>query len=339
MLQVAAADVRTNTETLTADKTLVLADKPVQVLDPGGSARTITLPVERDASEGKVFTIVNAADAAEALTINDPDASAVGKLERYQRATFFCNGTNWFNASGPSAGFPVQSTAALTLAEADVLDGATAGTQVASKAVVADANVNTGVSKVTELHIGATGAETQVTSTAAELNQLDGNILNDMAVTAGVGISGTADNFASKVEKVGSLFKTTIVIDIDGLNSSATIGDIIGADGAGAAHLGQITAARNGTIFAGRLTCLETPATGDDDIDLYSASEATGVEDTAIGDLTETQLCNSGDLTNASIIPLTAFPAADEYLYLVGHTADGAGTYTAGILVIELWGK
>ncbi len=184
-----------------------------------------------------------------------------------------------------------------------------------------------------------------VTATAAELNQLDatvltaGSILADMPTTAGVGITGTADNFASKVEKIGTLFKTTIVIDIDGLNSSATIGDIIGADGAGAAHLGQITAARNGTIFAGRITCLETPATGDDDIDLYSATEDTGVEDTAIGDLTETQLCNSGDLTNASIVPLTAFPAADEYLYLVGQTADGAGTYTAGILVIELWGK
>lgn len=62
----------------------------------------------------------------------------------------------------------------LSQAELDFLDGATAGTQVASKAVIADANVNTGVSKVTELHIGVSGSETQVTSTAAELNILDG---------------------------------------------------------------------------------------------------------------------------------------------------------------------
>jgi len=75
---------------------------------------------------------------------------------------------------GAAAGYVVMTSAALALAEADVLQGATAGTQVASKAVVADANVNTGVSKVTALHIGVSGAETQVTSTAAELNILDG---------------------------------------------------------------------------------------------------------------------------------------------------------------------
>ena len=178
-----------------------------------------------------------------------------------------------------------------------------------------------------------------VTATASELNQLDGNILANLATTAGVGITGTAANFASSVEKVGTLFKTTIIIDLAGLNSGGTADDIIGANGAGVAHLGQITAARNGTIFAGLLTCLETPATGDDDIDLYSAVQSTGVEDTLVTDLTETKLCNSGDLTNASRIPLTAFPAANEYLYLAGGTGDSDATYTTGILVIELWGR
>jgi hypothetical protein len=177
-----------------------------------------------------------------------------------------------------------------------------------------------------------------VTSTAAELNQLDGNIIDDMATTAGVGITGTADNFASSVTKVGTLFKTTIVIDIDGLNAGGTAGDIIGANGAGVAHLGQITAARSGTIFAGRLTCVEAPTGGDTDIDIYSATENTGVEDVAISTLAETQLCNSGVLSAGTVVPLTSYPAADEYLYLVGQ-AGGDATYTAGILEIELWGK
>lgn len=53
------------------------------------------------------------------------------------------------------------------------IDGITNGTQAAGKAVVADANVNTGISKVTQLHIGASGSETQVTATAAELNYTD----------------------------------------------------------------------------------------------------------------------------------------------------------------------
>ena len=60
-----------------------------------------------------------------------------------------------------------------SMAELNYLDltGAV-GTQEASKAVVADANVNTGISKVTELHIGATGSEVQLDATPAEINRI-----------------------------------------------------------------------------------------------------------------------------------------------------------------------
>jgi hypothetical protein len=159
-----------------------------------------------------------------------------------------------------------------------------------------------------------------------------------VANTAGVGITGTAAVWATSVEVSGDIIKTTLLVDLTGLNSGGTADDIIGADGAGVAHLGQITAAVNGTIFAGRLTCLETPATGDDDIDVHSATEATGVEDTAISALTETKLCNSGDLTAGTTV-LLANPAADQYLYLTGGTGDSDATYTAGILMLEFWGK
>lgn len=50
---------------------------------------------------------------------------------------------------------------------------AAGGTQEANKFIKTDANINQGVVKATELHIGATGAETQVTATPAELNTLD----------------------------------------------------------------------------------------------------------------------------------------------------------------------
>lgn len=74
--------------------------------------------------------------------------------------------------------------------ETEFLNGATAGTQVASKVVVADANVNIGVVKATALHIGTTGAETQVTATGTQLNRT--------AVTT----AGTAE--ASKVAVLGA---------------------------------------------------------------------------------------------------------------------------------------
>jgi len=163
--------------------------------------------------------------------------------------------------------------------------------------------------------------------------------MNSLATPPGTGITGgTGTSIVSAVEKVGSLYKTTILIDLTGLRSTAG-GDIIGVDGtANPCHIGQITAARNGTIFAGKITCLEAPAGGDPDIDLYSATEATGVEDGAIADLTETQLINAGDHAANAFKSLTAFPAADEYLYLVaGDTTDA--DYTAGILLIELYGK
>ncbi len=68
-----------------------------------------------------------------------------------------------------------ETLSGLSAAELQFLNGATAGTQVASKAVVADTNINTGVVKATELHVGATGSETQVSATPAELNLLDGS--------------------------------------------------------------------------------------------------------------------------------------------------------------------
>ena len=155
----------------------------------------------------------------------------------------------------------------------------------------------------------------------------------------GAGISGgTGTVFKTSVQRVGDIIKTSILIDLTGLASSTTDLDIIGV-GASAAYLGQITAARNGTIFSGRMTCLEVPAGGADDIDLYSATEATGVFDAGIGTLAETALITSGGAwTLAGVKAFGNMPAADEYLYLTGGEAGTAATYTAGKFLIELEG-
>ncbi|MCK4601315.1 MAG: hypothetical protein KAU28_02535, partial [Phycisphaerae bacterium] len=189
-----------------------------------------------------------------------------------------------------------------------------------------------------DLDIAGTTALAITAATVTPTGQMIMTSCN-LPTTAGVGITGTADNFVSCVEKIGTMFKTTIVIDLDGLNSGGTAHDIIGADGAGVAHLGQITAARNGTIFAGTLTCIEAPTGGDPDVDLWDAIEATGVEDTGIAALTgEHQLTNGGDLSAGTVVPLTVYPVANQYLYLTTEEVTDA-TYTAGIVIIELWGK
>ena len=193
----------------------------------------------------------------------------------------------------------------------------------------------------------ATGAITENTTIDSSGNVSAGGTLsvtgrstltgNTIATTAGTGITtGTGTVYEAGVIKIGEVFHTTILIDLTGLASSGS-GDIIGKDSTANSHIGQITAAVNGTVLGGKLTCLEAPAGGDPDINLWYADEATGTEDAAVTGLTnQVQICDSGDLALNSVVSLTTV-AADKYLYM----ATGASTnadYTAGKLLIEFWG-
>jgi hypothetical protein len=182
----------------------------------------------------------------------------------------------------------------------------------------------------------STGAFTTLSSISSTgVSSFDANT---MAVEAGTGITGgTGTIYRSSVQRVGGIITTRILIDLTGLRSTAS-GDIIGVDGtSNVCHIGQITAARNGTILTGSMECFEAPAGGDPDINVHSATEGTGVEDGAISSLTETLLVDAGDATLGSKVYFTAVPAADEFLYLtLGATTDA--DYTAGKLFIELMG-
>jgi len=161
---------------------------------------------------------------------------------------------------------------------------------------------------------------------------------NTMPVEAGTGITtGSGTIYRSSVQRVGGIITTRILIDLTGLRSTGGA-DIIGVNGTAlVCHIGQITAARNGTILTGSMECFEAPAGGDPDINVHSATEGTGVEDGAIGDLTETLLVNAGDATTGSKVYFTGVPAADEFLYLTTGAATDAD-YSAGKLFIELMG-
>lgn len=156
---------------------------------------------------------------------------------------------------------------------------------------------------------------------------------------AGAGITGgTGTVHRSSVVKLGGgVIRTTIYIDLTGLASSTTDLDVIGV-GASAAYIAQITNAANGEIFAGRMSCIEVPAGGADDIDLYAATVGTAVFDDGIAALTETALLTKGGAWTRVPSLLTALPAADAYLYLCGGEAGTAATYTAGKFLIELDG-
>jgi len=159
-------------------------------------------------------------------------------------------------------------------------------------------------------------------------------------MTPGTGIStGSGTVCAGHVSRHGSLIKTEIFIDMDGLESG-DIGDIIGVAAAKNCYIGQLSAAVNGTIVFGQVTCLETPAGGDPDIDFYgTVTEATGTQDAAVSGLTgEVAFTANGDWTGAIATPIafSALPGAG-YMYMV----DAGGTaveYTAGQFLIEMWG-
>lgn len=177
---------------------------------------------------------------------------------------------------------------------------------------------------------------TTLAQLAAKLNTVSHPTLT---TSAGAGItSGTGTIFKAGIELIGNLRKLSIYIDLTGLASSTTDLDIIGV-GASPAYLCRILAAEIGTVEAIRMTCLELPAGGADDIDLYAATEGTGVFDAGIGTLVETALITSGGAwASGTVKAATAVPAANQYLYLCGGEAGTAATYTAGKFLLEIFG-
>jgi len=174
-----------------------------------------------------------------------------------------------------------------------------------------------------------------ITATVAEINKLDDSTIQ---LTPGAGVSAAERN-VSGVFLNGGLIVTRIVVDLTGLVGSGTDLDIIGnTGGAAAAHFGRITAALNGTIIGGKVTCLEVPAGGATDIDFYSATVSTGAQDVDVTTLTETVLVTSGGAwTSGATKGMTTVPPANDYLYIVNGAASG-GTFTAGKFLIELYG-
>ena len=157
-----------------------------------------------------------------------------------------------------------------------------------------------------------------------------------LSVTPGSGIPG-GNAYRATVEWRHDLIYTRIYIDLaEGFSSGGAADDAIGADGnANPAHIGRIFNTDVGTIIAGRMYILETPAGGDTDIDLLASGSGVVAEDAAV--TSPTRLVNSGTWAAGDTKALTALPSNLQYLYLAGQTPT-AGAYTAGQVMIELIG-
>lgn len=191
--------------------------------------------------------------------------------------------------------------------ELDTLAGVTAGTGAASKALVA----------------GTDGVVVQAAS---------------IPVAPGAGaLAGTGAIVKGSIEKVGGIIKTSLLIDLTGQQSSTTDLDVIGS-GASPSYLTQLTAALNGTVFAGRMTCLEVPATGVTDIDVQWSTSGTLKFDDALSG--NTSLLSQGGAWTLALTKAFADPVgiANGYVYLCNGTSGTVGTYTAGKFLLEFFG-
>ena len=186
--------------------------------------------------------------------------------------------------------------------------------------------------------------------------------LNTNTVAPGAGLSSSVFTPDSHVREYdnGDIV-TTIKLDLTGLKSVATLGDVIGIDGGGSAALTQVTDARNGKIHGVQMICVETPVGGALEIDLfratgsglaYSAPLTSGNEAAIFGPVwAENGRLEPGSGKNSQYLgsPRTDFAISEsyvqpvnfisssDYLYLASGVAT-AGTYTAGKFIIKLRG-
>ncbi|OFY64774.1 MAG: hypothetical protein A2Y71_06290 [Bacteroidetes bacterium RBG_13_42_15] len=207
-----------------------------------------------------------------------------------------------------------------------------AGVKIANDCCVTGVNIG---NVTTGINFSGT-ATTHITSAAT--------MVVNMPVTApGAGFDTAGGVKWVPFGKRGSsgMFVTELYIDLAdaAVTSKNTLNDIIGEAAGGAAYVGQITAANHGTVVAIEIICLETPATGDDDIDFYSATEATGAYDGLVTDLAEVLFYERAAAWAAGDVKIaSALPAANKYIYLVSGNGDTAGAYSTGKFLLRIYG-
>ena len=168
---------------------------------------------------------------------------------------------------------------------------------------------------------------------SSTIDQINANSA-ELTVGPGAGITDGVGTVAkTSVVDSGGIVTTRFLLDLTGLSSSTTLNDIIGV-GTSPAYIGQMG---TDTALSVRMTCLEAPAGGVADIDLWSATEGTGVFDGDVTALTETILVASTAVwTLGRVVVGSGVPASGNYLYLTSGVTGTAAAYTAGKFLIEV---
>jgi len=181
------------------------------------------------------------------------------------------------------------------------------------------------------------GGDINVTGSVTAAGGFIGD-LTPAAETAehGAGLIGTAAAPVTRRWTEAGVIITQFKIDLTGLASKNTANDVIGLAAGGNAFIRQYKPAIDGIIFKAELSCIETPAGGDNDVNVVAAASGTLAYDGAGG---TTYGINGGDaVAGQTIQNLVQGLTADHYFYLTAGTGDTAAAYTAGQFIFTTWG-
>ena len=121
----------------------------------------------------------------------------------------------------------IVGSSEITEAIAGTISGVSAGTVSAGKAIVIDSNKHVDVIKTSQLHLGSSGSAVQVTSSANELNLLDGSSAGTVTNSKAV-IYGTSGEINASKLQISGQDITASVADINKLDGLATTAQELG---------------------------------------------------------------------------------------------------------------
>jgi autotransporter-associated beta strand protein len=211
----------------------------------------------------------------------------------------------------------------------------TAGTLAASTTWTSDSSLDTVMPTGGLLTVQSGGAVT-LNSGATLTNNATG-VRTAQATEHGAGAIGTSSFGAPQTRRWtdAGVIVTQTKFDLTGLISGGTANDIVGLAAGGAAFIGRNVVATNGVIFKMELSCLESPATGDTDIDIIADASAVLAGD---GSYTGAIKINGGTLVVGQSFQ-NLVPAVDaDYYFYIAAVGAGGGTYTAGMFILTTYG-
>ena len=160
-------------------------------------------------------------------------------------------------------------------------------------------------------------------------------------VTAGVGAPSVT---RQTTRREGNKIITEISVDLGGNTSvaEAADGDIIGGNTLTTCSIATLSLTTHGYVTYAEIACLEAPVGASADIDLHGGSASDDAEGGAVTGANVYVAAGGNHSLGSRVgaaVALHDFDSdSDEFLYLVNGAGSGAGTYTAGKLLITLEG-